>query len=68
MFGKARPGGAGSPNQKISVLDIFQNETIEYDSISAAVEALGIKRPVISTYIRKQQKSPYKKRYIFKKV
>lgn len=70
MFGKTRPKpkGSGIPPQKIERLDILSSERIEYDSISAAALALGIDQSIISTYFRQNQKSPYRGRYIFKKI
>lgn len=47
MFGKARPLGAGSPSRRIEVQDLLTNSIIEYDSISAAGVALGIKSTTI---------------------
>nr|YP_009568493.1 hypothetical protein [Drechslerella brochopaga]QBL02573.1 hypothetical protein [Drechslerella brochopaga] len=43
-IGKARPVGSGSPAQKISVFDNKNNITTIYVSISAAAEALEIKK------------------------
>jgi group I intron endonuclease len=67
-FNKERPEGAGKPFQRISVLDLLKNEYTEYDSVSAAALALDIKPTIISRYFQNNQKSPYKKRYIFKKI
>ena len=53
--------------QKIEVTDMTTNQTTIYDSIRAAGRALGIKQSIISTYFRRNQKNPYKGRYIFKK-
>jgi len=68
MFGKARAVGAGSPSQKIKVLDLLTNESKEYDSISAAGKPLGIKSTTISNYLSRNQKKAYKDRYIFTKI
>jgi group I intron endonuclease len=68
MFGKPRPEGSGSPSQKIEVIDIKNNITTVYDSICAAALALNIKQPRISMYFSRNQKKPYKLRYIFKKL
>ena len=68
MFGKQRPDGAGSPSQKIEVFDVLTSIRTEYDSISAAGLALGIKSTVISNYIIRNQKKAYKDKFIFKKV
>ena len=71
MFGKSRPEGAGRPYQKIErealVIDIKNNITTIYDSISAAALALNIAKPSISKYFSINQKSPFRGRYIFKK-
>lgn len=68
MFGKAKPEGAGRPYQKIEVIDVKNNITTIYDSISLAALALDIQKSSISVYFKRNQKSPYKGRYIFKKV
>lgn len=68
MFGKARSEGSGRPSQRISVLNVINNNTSVYDSINAAALALGIKPTVISKYFINNQKKPYKGKYIFKKV
>ena len=56
------------PSQQIEVIDIKNNITSRYDSISSAALALDIKNSRISNFLRLNQKSPYKDRYIFKKV
>jgi len=50
MFGKykPRPEGAGRPYQKIEVIDIKNNITTIYDSISAAALALNIGKRFLS--------------------
>jgi hypothetical protein len=68
MYGKPRPDGSGSPSQKIEVIDIKNNITTIYDSISAAALALNIKQPRISMYFSRNQNKPYKLQYIFKKL
>jgi len=66
--GEPRVEGAGSPSQAIEVVDIKNNTTTNYDSISEAARALNINKSVINLYfIRNQQKS-YKGIYTFKKV
>ena len=67
-YGKARPIGAGSPSQRIEVLDLLTNSRTEYDSISAAGVALEMKSTIISNYIIRNQKKAYKDRFIFKKI
>lgn len=68
MFGKPRPEGSGSPSQQIEVIDIKNNITTKYDSISAAALALNIKQSRISMYFSRNQNKPYKSQYIFKKL
>jgi len=68
MFGKTKPEGAGKPTQRISVLDVVNNNTFEYDSMSAAARALDIKQSRISMYFARNQLQPYKGRYIFSKI
>ena len=66
MFGKSKPQGSGKLSKKIEVTDIVNNTTSIYDSISAAALGLNIRQTTISTYISKNQKKPYKDRYVFK--
>ena len=54
--------------QKIEVFDLDLNETTSYDSIRAAAKALDIKQSRVTMYFSQNQKSPYKGRYIFKKI
>ena len=61
--GGVRPEGAGRPEKKISVLDLFTNIVTVYKSRSVAAEAIGINRSIISIYEKSQK--PYKRRYIF---
>jgi len=68
MFGKVRPEKSGRLTQKIAVLDLLENKRTEYDSISAAALALGIKQTRISMYFINNQKKAYKGRYIFQKL
>lgn len=54
---------------KVEVFDVLKNETITYDSIKEAVEALKLKNAqIISNYLIRNQKKPYLGQYIFKKV
>jgi len=55
-------------SQKIEVTDLTLNQTTIYDSIRAAGRALDINQARISVYFKRNQKSPYQGRYIFKKV
>ncbi len=68
MFGKLKAEGAGSPSQKIEVIDIKNNLTTKYDSIKEAALKIGIHRATISKYFSNNQQKPYKGIYIFKKV
>jgi len=69
MFGKPKPQGAGNPNQKIEVTDLETQESPKtYDSMSEVSKALDIPQGSISMYFKQNQKKPYKKRYIFRKV
>jgi predicted transcriptional regulator len=65
----------GPANKKISktavsieVVNVETNESIVYPSITLAGEALGISQRAISSYFSQNQTSPYKNKYIFKKV
>lgn len=49
---------------KLEVLDVKNNQTTLYDSINQAVEALNIENAqVISNYLIRNQKKPYKGLY-----
>lgn len=63
-FGKVRSEKAGRAAQKISVFNMKDKSTIEYDSIKAASVALKIISTRISGFIRKNQAQPYKGIYI----
>lgn len=55
------------PNSiKIEVIDLELNTITVYDSIRAASRALNIGYVSIATYLKRNQKSPYKNKYIFK--
>ena|SRR5882762_3832357 len=59
---------ASQPNShKIQVLDLSKNITLSYASIREAGRALKINQKCISQYFTKNQKKPYKGRYVFKK-
>ena len=69
MFGKPRPEGFGKPSQQIEVTDIKNNTITSYDSINKAAIALNLpNHNIISHYIQRNQKKPYKGRYTFKKI
>jgi group I intron endonuclease len=81
MFGKTRSkvtrakmsasqmgntNGQNHPNSiKIEVTDLELNTKTTFGSISEAARALNITHCVISTYFRRNQIKPYKKRYVF---
>ena len=66
-YGK-KPEGSGKPSIAIEVTDVTNNTTSFYDSIHKASIALNISKQAISIYIIRNQKNPYKGRYIFKKL
>ena len=69
MYNKPRPEGAGSPSQAIEVTDSELNQTTTYNSISEAAIALNLSSyKSISTYIKNNQKKPYKGKYTFKRA
>jgi len=45
-----------------------KNQTTTYDSISEAARALCIDQSIISKYFTRNQKTPYKGRYILKLI
>ncbi len=55
-------------SQKIEVTDLILNQPTTYDSIRAASRALNINQSRISIYFKRNQISPYKGQYFFKKV
>jgi hypothetical protein len=67
MFGKPRAIGAGKPSQSILVVDLEKNTETTYNSFSEAALALGIRRTAITLYFSRNQKKPFKERYIFKR-
>nr|YP_009262078.1 GIY-YIG endonuclease [Chrysoporthe deuterocubensis]AMX22153.1 GIY-YIG endonuclease [Chrysoporthe deuterocubensis] len=55
-------------SKKIEVIDLELNTTTIYTSIRAAARALDIGYDSIAKFLRRNQKSPYKGRYVFKNV
>ena len=51
---------------EIEVMDLESNTVTRYTSISAASRALNIGFASIAIYLKRNQKSPYKGRYVFK--
>lgn len=57
------------PNSiKIEVVDTLNNTSEVYNSIRTAAKGLGIGTASIRHYFTRNQKKPYKNRYIFRKV
>ena len=54
--------------KKIEVIDLETNQVNTYNSIKAAAKALGIPQCSISRYFTTNQQTPYKGKYIFKKL
>lgn len=69
MFGVRNPRaeGAGKPRQKIEVIDIKNNITTRYDSMTLAAYALNTNTSVFFHYFARNQKL-YKNQYVFKKI
>lgn len=55
-------------SKKIEVIDLQLNTVTKYNSIRAAARALDIGYVSIATYLKRNQKRPYKNRYVFKNV
>jgi hypothetical protein len=55
-------------SKKIEVIDLELKTTTSYASIRAAARELDIGYVSIATYLKRNQKSPYKGRYVFKYV
>ena len=53
---------------EIEVMDLHLKTVTKYSSISAAGRALDLKSSSIGIYLRRNQKSPFKGRYVFKKI
>lgn len=57
-----------SKSVKIQVTDIKTNISTTYHSMNAAARALNILQSIITRYISRNQKKPYKGRYVFRKI
>ena len=69
MYNKPKPEGAGRPSQQVEVFDLEEKTTTTYNSMDEAARALNLPSyKIISNYILRNQKKPYKGRYTFKKV
>jgi group I intron endonuclease len=64
--GKKKPAGSGVPSKAIEVIDIKENTTITYNSMSEAARALNINQAVIVNYFARNKKKAYKGKYYFK--
>jgi hypothetical protein len=67
-IGQSRAERSGRRSQAIEVFDQVKNETITYDSISAAARAINIDKSIISDYFSRNQQKPYKGQYTFRKL
>ena len=67
LQGRIRPERSGKAPVIVEVIDIKNNITTRYDSISAAALALNIRTSTISIYFIRNQKL-FKNQYVFKKV
>jgi hypothetical protein len=68
LQGRKKPEMSGKVPVKIEVIDIKNNKTTRYDSISAAALALNIGQSTISKYLARKDQKFYKKQFSFKKV
>ena len=67
--GRKKPELSGKAPVKIEVIDIKNNKTTRYDSISAAAAlALNIGQSTISKYLARKDHKFYKNQFSFKKV
>jgi hypothetical protein len=55
-------------SKKVEVIDLELKTITSYASIRAAARELDIGYVSIATYLKRNQKSPYKGRYVFKYV
>jgi group I intron endonuclease len=62
---KAKMSLSRSDNKKVEVSNLDTNIFTTYNSIHEAARALNIRAQAISNYINRNQKTPYKGRYIF---
>jgi group I intron endonuclease len=68
LQGRIKPEGSGKALVKVEVIDIENNKTTRYDSISAAALDLNIRQSMISRYLARKDQKLYKKQFLFKKV
>ena len=68
LKGREKPELSGKAPVKIEVIDVKNNKTTIYDSISAAALALNIGQPTISKYLARKDHKFYKNQFSFKKV
>lgn len=68
LLGRKKPEMSGKVPVKIEVVDIKNNKTTSYDSISAAALALNIGQSTISKYLARKDQKVFKKQFSFKKV
>lgn len=68
LQGRKKPEMSGKVPVKIEVVDVLNNKTTRYDSISAAALALNIGQSTISKYLARKDQKFFKKQFSFKKV
>lgn len=61
-------GGSALLAKRILVLDLETNISTEYDSRKSAAKALNIPVSRFSMYFSRNQKKPFKGRYVFKEI
>jgi group I intron endonuclease len=68
LYNKPRVEGSGRPSQRLEVLDNLTNQKTVYNSMVEAALALNIRVSSISTYFAENRTTPFRKRYLFKKI
>lgn len=68
LHGRTRPETSDRAPVKFEVIDIINNKTTIYDSISAASLELNIGQSTISKYLARNDQKVYKNQFSFKKV
>ena len=53
---------------KVQVFDLKTNQTTDYNTLTAAAQALDSKVQIIGTYLKRGQSKPYRGRYHIKKL
>jgi hypothetical protein len=55
-------------SQKVEVTDLLTNRVSTFVSVSLAAKSLGVRQTSISLYLKEGRKTPYRKRYLFKRI